>query len=159
MRLIKSISTFQFSSGQVSHLVVSNSLQSHGLQYARLPCPSPTHRPCLNSCLPSQWCHPTIASSVARSSCLQPFPASGSFPMSQTFASGGQSIGASALASLLSMNIQEWFPLELISLISLQSKGLSRVFSNTLVQKHQFFTAQPSLWSSSHIHTWLLEKP
>ena len=93
------------------------------------------------------------------SSCLQSFPASGSFPMSQLIASGGQSIGASASTPVLPMNIQDWFPLGLAYLISLQSKGLSRVFSNTTVQKHQFFGTQPSLWSNSHIYTWLLEKP
>ena len=107
----------------------------------------------------SQWCHPTISSCVTLfSSCPQSFPASGSFLMSQLFASGGQSIGASASAPVLPVNIQGWFPLGLTALISLLSKGLSRVFSNTTVWKHQFFSAQPSLWSSSHIHTWLLEK-
>ena len=111
-----------------------------------------------DSCLSSRWCHPTISSSVIPfSSCLQSFPASGSFPVSQFFASGGQCIGASA--SVLLMNIQGWFLLGLTSLISLQSKELSRVFSNTTVEKHQFFGAQPSIWSNSHIHTWLLEKP
>ena len=114
----------------------------------------------LNSCPFSSWCHPTISSSVVPfSSCLQSFPASGSFPMSCLFASGGQSIGASASASaqVLSVNIQDWFPLGLTGLISLQAKGLS-VFSRTTVQKHQFSSTQPSLWSSSQIHTWLLEK-
>ena len=107
-----------------------------------------------------QWCRPTISSSVASfSSCPQSFPESGSFPMSRLFASGDQSIGASASASVLPMNIQGWFPLELTGLISIQSMGLSRVFSSTTVGKHQFFGAQPSLWSSSHIHMWLLEKP
>ena len=106
-----------------------------------------------------RWCHPTISSSVVPFfSCLQSFPASRSFPMRQFFASGGQSIGASASASVFPMNIQGWFPLRLTSLI-LQSKGLSRVFSSSTVWKHQFFRTQPSLWSSSHIHTWLLEKP
>ena len=100
-----------------------------------------------------------LSSIVLFSSCLQSFPASGSFPVSQFFASGGQSIEASTLASVLPMNIQDWFPLGLTGLISSQSKGLSKVFSNTRVQKHQFFSAQLSLWSSSHIHTWLLEKP
>ena len=129
-----------------SHSVVSDSLQAHGMQHTRLPCPSPTPGSCSNSCLPSQWCHPTISSSVIPfSSCLQSFPASGSFPMSQFFASGGQSIGASASASVLPMNIQDWFPLGWTGWISLQSKGLSRVFSNTTVQKHQFFSAQLSL--------------
>ena len=112
---------------------------------------------CSDSYLLSQWCHPTISSSVALfTSCLQSFPASGSFPMSQFFESGGQSIGASASASVLPKNVQDWFPLGLTGLISLQSKGFSRVFSSTTIQKHQFFGAQPSLWSNSHIHTWLL---
>ena len=143
-----------------SRSVVSNSLQPHGLQHARLPCPSPSPRACSNSCPLSRWCHPTISSSVVPfSSCLQSFPASGSFLMSQFFASGGQSIGASASASVLPMNIQDWIPFGLTGWISLLSKGLSRVYSNTIVQKHQFFSIQPSLWSNSHIHTWLLEKP
>ena len=121
-------------------------LQPHGLQHARLLCPSPSSRACLNSCSLSQWCHPTILSSVVPfSSCLQSFPASGSFLMSQFFASGGQSMGVSASASVLPMNIQDWFSLGWTGLISLQSKGLSRVFSNTTVQKHQFFSAQLSL--------------
>ena len=137
--------------------VVSSSLQPYGLQQARLPCPSSSPRACSNSCPLSCWCHPTISSSVVPFSCLQSFPASGSFPVSQLFTSGGQSIGDSA--SVLPMNIQHCFPLGLTGVISLQSKGLSRVFSNTTVQKHQFFGAQPSLWSSSHIDTWLLEKP
>ena len=144
---------------QFSHLVMSDSLWPHGLQHTRHPCPSPTPRACSNSCPSSQWCYPTISSSVSPfSSRLQFFPASGSFPMSQSFASGDQSIGVSASASVLPMNIQGWFQLGLANLISLQSKGLSRVFSNTTVQKHQFFGAQLSLWSNSHIHTWLLEK-
>ena len=110
-------------------------------------------------CPLSRWCHPTISSSVTPfSSCPQPFPASGSFQMSQLFASGGQSIGVSASTSVFPMNIQDWFPLGLTGWISLQSKGLSRVFSNTTVQKHQFFSAQLSLWSNSHIRTWPLEK-
>ena len=135
-----------FSSVQYSLSVVSDSLQPHGLQHARLPCLLPTPGACSNSCSSSQWCHPTISSSVVPfSSCLQSFPASRSFSMSQFFASGGQSIGASASASVLPMNVQDWFPLGLTVLISLQSKGLSRVFSNTTVQKHQFFTAQLSL--------------
>ena len=122
--------------------------------------PSPTPEACSNSCPLSQWCHPTILSSVIPySSCLESCLASGSFQMSQFFTSGSQSIGASASASVLPMNIQDWFPLELTGLISLQSKGLSRVFSNTTVQKYQFFSAQLSLWSNSHIHTWLMEKP
>ena len=144
----------------VSHSVMSNSLWPHGLQHTRLPCPSPTLGACSNSCPLSRWCHPTISSSVIPfSSCLQSFPASESFPVSQFFASGGQSIGVSASASVLPMNIQDWFPLGWTGWISLQSKGLSRVFSNTTVQKHQFFGAQLSLWFNSHIHTWLLEKP
>ena len=127
---------------------------THGLKHARLSCPSPTPRACSNSCPSSQWWHPTISSSVTHfSSCLQSFPASGSFQMSQFFTSGGQSTGASALASVPQINIQDWFPLGLIGWISLQSKGLSRVFSNTTVQKHQFFGAQLSLWSNSHICT------
>ena len=125
-----------------------------------LPCLSPTSGAYSNSCPLSQWCHPTISSSVIPfSSCLQSFPASGSFQMSRFFASGSQSIGVSASASVLPMNIQDWFPLGLTDWISLQSKGLSRVFSNTTVQKRQFFGAQLSLQSNSHIHTWLLEKP
>ena len=129
-------------------------LPPHGLQHARLPCPSPTPGACSNSC-PSTWgCHPTISSSVVPfSSCLQSFPASASFPMSQFFTSGGQSIGASASASVLLMNIQDRFPLGLTGLISLKSKGLSGVFSNITAQKHQFFGAEPSLWSNSHIYT------
>ena len=124
-----------------------------------LPCPSPTPRAYSNSCPLSWWCHPTISSSViAFSSCLQSFPTSGSFPMSQFFTTGDQSIGASASASVLPMKTQGWCPSEWTGWISLQSKGLSRVFSNTTVQKHQFFGAQFSLWSNSHIHTWLLEK-
>ena len=121
-------------------------LEPHGLQHARLPCPSPTPRACVWACPSSWWCHQTISSSVVPfSSCLQSFPASGSFQMSQFFASGGQSIGVSASASVLPMNIQDWFPLGLTGLISLQSRGLSRVFANTTVQKHQFFGAQLSL--------------
>ena len=139
--------------------VVSDSLWPHGLQRTRLPCPSPTPEACSNSCPSSQWCHTTISSSVVPfSSCLQSFPAWGSFPVNQFFASGDQSIGASASASVLTMNIQDWFPLGLTSLIILLSKGLSRVFSSTTVQRHQFFSAQPSLRSNFHIHTWLLEK-
>ena len=132
----------------------------HGLQHTRLPCPSPTPGACSNSYPSSWWCHPTISSSVIPfSSCLQSFPASGSFLMSWLFASGGQSTGASVSVSVLLMNIQDWFPLGWTGLISLRSKGLSRIFSNTTVQKHQFFGIQPSLWFNSHIHTWLLEKP
>ena len=147
--------SIQFSS--LSHVWL---FVTHGLQQARLPCPSTVPDGYSNSCPSSQWCHSIISSSVIPfSSWLQSFPASGSFPMSQFFASCGQSIGASASASVLPMNIQGWFPLGLTGLISLLSKGLSRVFSNTTVQKHQFFCTQLSLWSKSHIHTWLLEKP
>ena len=143
-----------------SRSVMSDSLWSHGLQHTRLPCLSPSSRACSNSCSLSQWCHPTNSSSVVPfSSCLQSFPASGSFPIRYFFTSGGQSTGASASASVLPMNIQDWFPLGLTSLLSLQFKRLSRIFSNTTVQKHEFFSVQPSLWSNSHIHTWLLEKP
>ena len=117
-----------------SHSVMSNSLRPHGLQHTRLPCPSPSPKACSNSCPLSWWCHPTISSSVLFS-CLWSFPASGSFLMSRIFASGGQSIGISASASALQMNIQDWFPLGLTGLISLLSKGLSRIFSNTTVQK------------------------
>ena len=124
------------------------------------PCPSPTLGVHPNPCPSSHWCHPTISSSVIPfSSCPQSTPTSGSFPMSQFFASGGQSIGVSASASVLPMNIQDSFPLGLTGWISLQSKGLSRVFSNTTVQKHHFFSTQLSLWSNSHINKWLLEKP
>ena len=129
-------------------------LWRHGLQHARLLCPSPIPRACSNSCTWSGWCHPTTSSS----SCLQSFPASGSFPISQLFTLGGQSIGASASASVLSVNIQDWSPLGWTGLISLQSKELARVFSNTTVQKHQLLGTQTSLWSNSHVHTWLLEK-
>ena len=147
-------------SAQFSRSVMSDSLQSHRLQHARPPCPSPTSRVYSNSCPLSRWCHPTISSSVNPfSSRLQSLPASGSFPVSQFFASGGQSIGVSASTSVLPMNIQDWFPLGWTDWISLQSNGLSRIFSNTTVQKHQFFGAQLSLWSNSHIHKWLLEKP
>ena len=145
---------------QFSHSLVSHCLQPHEPQHARPPCPSPTARVYPNPCPASQWCHPTISSSVTPfSSCPQPFPASGSFQMSQLFTSGGQSIGVSASISVLPMNTQDWSPLGWTGWISLQSKGLSRVFSNTTVQNHQFFGAQLSLWSNSHIHTWLLEKP
>ena len=137
-----------------SHQVVSDSLQRHGLQHTRLPYSSLSPGVCSNSCPLSQWCHPTISSFVIPfSSCLQSFPATGSFLMSQLFTSGGWSIGVSASASVLPMNIQDWFPSGLIGLISLQSKGLLRVFSNTTVWKHQFLGAQPSWWSNSHIHT------
>ena len=138
---------------QFSRSVVSDSLWPHELQHARLPCPSPTPRTCSNSCPLSWWCHPTISSSVIPFSfCLHSCPASGSFPVSPFFTSAGQCIEVSASASLLPMNIQKWFPLGLTGWISLQSKGLSRIFSNTTVQKHQFFSTQLSLWSNSHIH-------
>ena len=126
---------------------------------ARTPCPSPTPRVYSNSCPLSRWCHLTISSSVITfSSCLQSFPASGSFAMSQLFISSGQSARVSASASVLPMSIQDWFPLGWTGGISLQSKGLSRVFSSTIVPKHQFFRAQHFLWSIFHIPTWLLEK-
>ena len=140
-----------------SHSVVSDVLWPHGLQHSRLPCPSLRPGVCSNSCPWSQWCHPTISSSVARfSSYPQSFPVLGSFPMSWLFASGGQSTGTLTSASVLPLNIQGWFPLGLTDLISLLSKGLSRVFSSTTARKHQFFGAQPSLWSKFHICTWLL---
>ena len=132
---------------------MSDSLQPQRLQHARLPCPSPTSGACSNSCPLSRWCQPTISSSVIPFSCLQSFPASGPFQMSQLFASGGQRIGVAASASVLPMTIQDWSPLGWTGWISLQSKGLSRVFSNTTVQKHQFFGTQPSSQSNSHIHT------
>ena len=145
---------------QFSCSVMSDSLRPHELQHARPPCPSLTPGVYSKSCPSSRWCHPAISPSVIPfSSCPQSLPASGSFPVSQLFTSGGQSIRISASASVLPMNIQDWFPLGWTGWISLQSKGLSRVFSNTTVQKHQFFTSQPSLWSNSHIHTWLLETP
>ena len=145
---------------QFSRSVVSNSLWPHEPQHARPPCPSPTPGVYPDSCPSSWWCHLTISSSVVTfSSWLQSFPTSRSFQISQLSASHGQSIGVSASASVLPMNIQDWFPLGWTGWISLQSKGLSRVLSNTTVQKHQFFCAPPSLYSNSNIHTWLLEKP
>ena len=145
---------------QFSRPVMSDSLWPHGLQHARLPCPSLTPGVYSNSCPLSRWCRPTISSSVISfSSCLQSSPASGSFPMSHFFTSGDQSIGVSASASVLSVNIQEWFPLGWTGWISLLSKGLSRVLSNTTVQKHQLLSTQLSLESNSHIHTCLLEQP
>ena len=145
---------------QVSRSVVSDSLRPHGLQYARLLCLSPIPRVWSNLCSSSQWCHPTISSSVVPFLChLHSFPESGSFPMSQFFTSGGQSTGASALASVLPMNTQDWFPIWLTGCISLQFKGLSKVFSNITVQKHKFLGAQLYLWSNSHSYTRLLEKP
>ena len=150
-----------FISFQFSHSVVSNSMRPlFESQHARPPCPSPTPRVHPDSCPSSQWCHPVISSSVVPfSSFPQSLPASGSFPMSQLFTSGGQSIGVSALASFLPKNTQDWSLLEWTCWISLQSKGLSRVFSSTTVQKHQFFGTQLSSQSNSHIHTWPLEKP
>ena len=149
-----------FSSVQFSHSVMSNSLKPHESQHIRPPCPSPTPGVYSNSSPLSRWCHPTILSSVVpSSSCPQSLPASGSFPLSQLFAWGGQSIGVSAPASVLPMNTQDWSPLGGTGWIPLQSMGLSRVFSNTTVQKHQFFGTQLSSQSNSHIHTWPLEKP
>ena len=138
---------------------MSNSLWPHGLQHARLPCSSLFPEVWSNSCPLSQWCHPTISSSVTPFSCPQSLPASVSFPMSWLFASGSQSIGASASASVLPMNSQVIFLLGLTRLISFLSKGLSKVFSTATVPKYRFFGAQPSLWSNSHIYTWLLVKP
>ena len=150
----------RFSSVQFSHSVVSNSLWSHESQHARPPRPSPT--PCVhsNSRPSNQWCHPAISSSVVPfSSCPPSLPVSESFPMTQLFIWGGKSTGVSALASFFPKKSQGWSPSEWTGWISLQSKGLSRVFSNTTVQKHQFFGAQPSSQSNSHIHTWPQEKP
>ena len=147
MYLVKLQNTTQFhySSVQFSHSVMSDSLWPHGLQHARLPYPSPTPRVYSNSCPSSGWCSPTISSSVVPfSSCPQSFPASESFPMNQLFALGGQRIGVSASTSVL-LNIQDWFPLWWTDCISLQSKGISRVFSNTTIQKHQFFGTQLSI--------------
>ena len=152
--------SFDYCSVLFNHSSGSNSLQPHGLQHTRPPCPSPTPRAYSNSCPLSWWCHPTISSSVIPfSSCPQSFPASGSFQMSQLFTSGGQNIGVSASTSVLPVNTQDWFPLEWTGWISLQSKGLLRVSSNTTVQNHQFFRAQFSLQPNFHIHTWPLEKP
>ena len=145
---------------QFTHSVVSDSLQPHGLLHTRSPCPSPTPRVHSNPHPSSRWCHPTISSSVILfSSCPQSLPASECFPMSQLFTWGGQSTGGSALASFLPKKSQGWSPLEWTGWISLQSKGLSKVFSNTTAQKHQFFGAQLSSQSNSHIHTWPQEKP
>ena len=147
----------QWDTAQFSH---SDSLQPHGRQHARPTCPSPTPVVYSNSCLLSWWFHPSISSSIIPfSSCLQSFPASGSFQMSWFFASCGQSIRGSATTSVLPVNIQDWFPSGGIGWLSLLSKGFSRVFSNTTVQNHQFFGAQLSSPSSSHIHIWSLEKP
>ena len=152
--------SFLFLSVQFSRSVVSDSLRPLESQHARPPCPSPTLGVHSNSCPSSRWCHPAISSSVVPFSfCPQSLPTSGSFPMSQLFVWCGQSIGVSALASVLPMNTQDWSPLEWTCWISLQSKRLSSIFSNTTVQKHQFFGAQLSSQSNTHIHTWLLEKP
>ena len=143
-----------------SRSVMSDSFQPHGLQHTRLPCPSLSPKVCSNSCPLGWWCHPTVSSSVTVfSSCPQSFPASESFPTSQLFTWGGQSIGTSASVPVLPVNIQGWFPLGLTGLICLLSKGLSGVSSRTTIQKHQFSGPQPPLWSNSHIRTWLLEKP
>ena len=160
---LKCLMSFQAQRKSSSFSSVAQScptLRSHELQHARPSCPSLTPGVHSKSCPLSQWCHPPISCSVVPfSSLLQSFPASGSFPMSQFFTSGGQSIGVSAWTSVLPMNTQAWSPLGRTGWISLQSKGLSRVFSNTTVQKHQFFSTQLSLQYNSHIHTWLLEKP
>ena len=150
----------QIRSDQISHSVVSDSLQPHESQHARPPCPLPTPGVHWNSRPSSQWCHPAISSSIIPFSFYpQSLPASESFPMSQLFTWGGQSTGVSASASFLPKKSLGWSPSEWTAWISLQSKGLSRVFSNTTLQKHQFFGAQPSSQSNSHIHTWLQEKP
>ena len=149
-----------YTSVQFSRSVLSDSVRPHESQHARPPGPSPTPGVYSNSCPSSWWCHPAISFSVVPfSSCPPSLPASGSFPMSQFFTWGGQSIGVSALASFLPKKSQGWSPSEWTAWISLQSKGLSRVFSNTTVQKHQFFGAQPSSQSNTHIHTWPQEKP
>ena len=148
------------SSIQFGHSVVSDSLRPYESQHTRPPCPSLTPGVHSNSHPSSRWCHPAISSSVVPfSSCPQSLPASESFPMSQLFTWDGQSTGVSALASFLPKNIQDWSPLEWTGWISLQPKGLSRVFPNTIDEKHQFFSTQLSSQSNSHIHTWLLEKP
>ena len=150
---------YRFSSVQFSRSVVSDSLRPHEPQHTRPLCPLPTPGIHSDSCPSSRWCHPAISSSVIPfSSCPQSLPASESFPMSQLFPWGGHSTAVSALASVLPKKSQGWSPLEWTGWISLQSKGLSRVFSNITVQKHQFFSAQPSSQSNSHVHTWPLEK-
>ena len=157
---IEAKSTLEESSVQFSHTVASDFLRSHELQHSRTPCPSPTPRVDSDSRPLSQWCHPAISSSVVPfSSCPQSLPASESFPMSQLFAWGGQSTGVSTSASFLPKKSQGWSPSEWTGWISLQSKGFSRVFANTTVKKHQFFSTQPSSQSNSHIHTWPQEKP
>ena len=149
-----------FSSVQFICSVMSDSLQPHESQHARPPCLSPTPGVYPNSCPSSQWCHPAISSSVVSlSSCPQCLPASESFPVSQLFSWGGQSVGVSASASVLPINTQDWSPLGWTGWISLKAKVLSRVFSNTIVQKHQFFISHLSSQSNSHIYTWPLEKP
>ena len=159
MQSMRQLSSFQFSSVHFSCSVVSDSLWPHESQHARPPCPSPTPGVHPNSCPSSRGCHLAISSSVIPfSSCPQSLPASESFPMSQLFTWGGQSIGVSALASVLPKKSQDW-SLEWTGWISLQSKGFSRVFSNTTVQKHQFFGTQLSSQSNFHIHTWPQEKP
>ena len=156
---LKIMASSSISSVQFSRSVVSDSLRPDESQHARPPCSSPFPEVHSDSCPSSPWCHPAISSSVIPfSSCPQSLPASESFPMSQLFAWGGQSTGVSAWASFLKKKSQGWSPSEWAGCISLQSKGLSRVFSSTTVQKHQFFGAQPSSQSNSHIHTWLLEK-
>ena len=158
-RVLEWVKTY-YSSVQFSRWVVSHSLRPNKSQHMRTPCPLPTPGVHSDSCPSSQWCHPAISSSVIPfSTCPQSLPASESFPMSQHFTWGGQSTGVSALALFLPKRSQGWSPSEWTGWISLQSKGLSRVFSNTIVQKHRFFGAQPSSQSNSHIHTWPLEKP
>ena len=160
MMVVVLVAKNPFSSVQFSHSVVSESLWPHESQHARPPCPSQTPGVHSDSSPLSQWCHPAISSSgIPFSSCPQSLPASESFPMSQLFKWGGQSTGVSALASFLPKNTRDWSPLEWTGWISLQSTGLSRVFSNATVQKHQFFGAQLSSQSNFHIHTWPLEKP
>ena len=155
LNLVTYISSVQF-----SHSVMSDSLLPHESQHTRPPCPSPTPGVYSNPCPLIQWCHPAISSSVVPfSSCPQTFLASGSFQMSQLFTSGGQSIGVSASTSVLPVNTQDWSPLGWTGWISLQSKGFSRAFCNTAVEKHQFFVTQPPSQSNSHIHTRPQEKP
>ena len=158
--MLSSFTLHHINSVQFSCSIMSDSWRPQELQHARPPCPSPTPGVHPNPRPSSQWCHPNISSSVIPfSSCPQSLPASESFPMSQLFSWGGQSTGVSALAWFLPKNTQDWSPLEWTDWISLQSMGHSRVFSNTTVQKHQFFCVQLSSQSNSHIHTWPLEKP
>ena len=160
IQTVGSLFFFYDFSVQFSCSVMSDSLRPHEPQHARPPCLSPTPGVYPNSCPSSQWCHPALSSSVVPfSSCPKSLPALGTFPRSQLFSWGGLSIGVSASASVLPMNTQDWSPLEWTDWFSLQSKGLSRVFSNTTLQKHQFFGSQLSSQSNSHIHTWPLEKP